>query len=165
MKGFNEIINAWKNMGSSHEAAKELTLEQVEAFESIVNDDESWEKMLEVFRRGRANDSWLASNWPAGFDELVLCAPLCKLVDWECALCHVGKRQNNFSCGNEDSLFGYIAVLISLDNKDLLKVHLQKIKQILQNNNVFWDMKRHELFLNSGYSSDDFKPSDEFSNI
>ncbi len=165
MKGFNDIVNAWKNTGGTPEAAKKLTLEQVEAFESIVNDDDSWGKMLEVFRRGRAHDSWLASDWPAGFDELVLCAPLCKLVDWECAKCHVGERQNNFSCSNEDSLFGYIAALISLENRDLLKIHLQRIKLLLQNKNVFWDILKHEIYLNSGHSSDDFKSSDELSEI
>jgi len=154
IKGFNEIVNLWISKNSLPGAAIELTLEQVDEFESIVKENKLWNGLIEIFRRGRVQDPWLASDWPAGFDELVLCAPLCKLVDWECAMCNVGKKQNNFSCANDDSLFGYIAVLLALENRDLLLNHLSNVKLVLQNKNVFWDMKKHEIYINSSYSSD-----------
>ena len=147
LQSFNNIIEKWQAGGSSKEAATELTLEQVEALRDIVNNDKDWNKLLEIFRKGRSHDSWLAEEWPAGFDELVVCAPLCKYIDWECAGCFVGKRQNNFSCANDDSLFGYIAVLLQIENRELLKEHLEKIKNLLTNDNVKWDMDRHEIYI------------------
>lgn len=147
LKGYNEIINQWSRQGRSQKLAIELTLMQVEAFEKIVDDDEKWKKLLEIFRHGRAYDSWLAVDWPDGFDELVLCAPLCKYVEWECAKCYVGKRQKNFSCANDNSLFGYIAALLSIENKKLVKEHIGKIKHLLTNPDLNWDMDNHSLYL------------------
>lgn len=147
IKSFNEIVSDWKIKGSTRAEAIVLTLEQLEAFERIVNDEDRWNKLIEIFRRGREQDAWLAADWPNGFDELVLCAPLCKLVDWECARCFVGKKQNNFSCASEDSLFGYIAILLSLENRELVKEHIIKIKHALNNDNIIWNMERHEIHI------------------
>jgi hypothetical protein len=145
LKGFDEAVKLWQKRGSSEDAAKLITAGQVDALTEIINDDNKWHKLLEVFRRGRLHDAWLAVEWPDGFDELILCAPLCKLVEWECAHCHIGKRQDNFSCANDDSLFGYIAVLMALENRELLIQHLKKIKLVLDNENIFWDISRHEV--------------------
>jgi len=147
IKGFSEIIKDWHNKGSSSELALKLTLEQVNAFIEILNDDHKWSKLLDIFHSGRVHDAWLAVDWPEGFDELILCAPLCKLVEWECALCHVGKRQDNFSCANDDSLFGYIAVLMAIENRELLQHHMNKIKLVLENDNINWDLSRHDVII------------------
>jgi hypothetical protein len=147
MKSFKEIEELIKRVGLSAGTARALTLDQVESFDAIVSDDNKRIELLEVFRNGRMHDSWLALDWPNGFDEMVICAPLCKLVNWECALCHVGRRQNDFSCADDNSIFGYIAVLLALENRDLLKAHLDKIKKLLVNDNVYWDMARHDIFI------------------
>ena len=146
--GFNEILKEWNDKGKSGDSARQLTIKQVNALIEIVSDDEKWYKLLDVFRSGRAYDAWLAVDWPEGFDELILCAPLCKLVEWECALCHVGKRQDNFSCANDNSLFGYIAVLMAIENREMLLQHLNKIKLVLENENIYWDMNRHDVVIN-----------------
>lgn len=146
LRGFNQIVKKWQEKGSTKESAKKLAIEQVEELAEIVNNDKSWLKLLEIFRSGRVEDSWLANDWPNGFDELIVCAPLCKYVDWECGKCFVGNRQNNFSCANDDSLFGYIAVLITLENREMLKDHLLKIRNLLTNDNIYWDMERHEIY-------------------
>ena len=147
LKSYKKIIALWQNKGSNKEAAVQLTLQQLEAFEHIVNNDDMWKKLLEIFRHGRAYDSWLAVDWPEGFDELVLCAPLCKYVEWECAKCYIGKRQNNFSCANDNSVFGYIAVLLSIENRELIREHINKIKNLLANSDLNWDMIKHSLYL------------------
>ena len=147
LKGFNEIVNEWNDQGRSNDSAMQLTIKQVNALIEIVSDDQRWYKLLENFRNGRVHDAWLAVDWPEGFDELILCAPLCKLVEWECALCHVGKRQDNFSCANDDSLFGYIAVLMAIENRELLLQHLDKIKLVLENENIYWDLNTHEVVM------------------
>jgi hypothetical protein len=149
LKNYDSVIEEWIIKGNDAETAKIVTVEQVNALIGICGNDGKWKKLLEIFRSGRIHDSWLAANWPEGFDELILCAPLCKLVDWECAKCHVGMRQNNFSCANDDSLFGYIAVLLSVENRELLLEHLEKIKLVLENDNVLWDLYRHEIVQNT----------------
>lgn len=147
LKGFDEIIKTWHAKGKNRESAKLTTIEQVDAFVEIITDDIKWRELLEVFRSGRLHDAWLAVDWPKGFDELVLCAPMCKLVEWECARCHVGIRQDNFSCANDDSLFGYIAVLLAIEKRDLLLHHLIKIKLVLENENIYWDMNKHDIVI------------------
>jgi hypothetical protein len=152
LKNYDSVIEEWIIKGNDAETAKTVTIEQVDALIEICSIDEKWKKLLEIFRSGRIHDSWLAANWPVGFDELILCAPLCKLVDWECAKCHVGMRQNNFSCANDDSLFGYIAVLLAVEKRELLLKHLAKIKLVLENENIYWDITRHEIEIKTGTS-------------
>src|SRR4030095_3711430 len=147
LKSYNDILTVWVDSGATEEAAIELTLGQVEAFEKIVEDDKKWPVLLERFRQGRMYDSWIAADWPKGFDELVLCAPLCKLVEWECAKCCVGRKQNNFSCANDDSLFGYIAVVLSHEDRELIKEHIAKIKLLLKDGALYWDMAKHSVIL------------------
>lgn len=122
-----------------------LTLRQVLSFEKIVSDDECREVLLEKFRSGRQTDSWLATDWDTGFDELILCAPLCNLVDWRCSECIIGKRQSNHSCEDENSLFGFTAELLKQDSKDKLMQHISDMKQMLEDSNVHWDLERHAI--------------------
>lgn len=143
---YNSIYNEWKSQGKTVEAARLLSLEQIDAFEKIVNDDESWQKLLEIAAAGRREDAWLAADWPAGFDELLLCVPLCKLVDWECAKCIVGKKQNNMSCAHDDSLFGLVGELLIRGERDALKMHISVLKKILEKDSKYtWDAAKHEI--------------------
>ena len=146
LQNYNSIYSEWKALGRTAEAARLLTLNQVDAFEQIINDDESWQKLLEIVAAGRNEDAWLASDWPAGFDELLLCVPLCKLVDWECSKCIVGKRQNNTSCAHDDSLFGWAGELVIKKEREALKKHIENIKKILEPESLYkWNMEKHEL--------------------
>lgn len=142
---FNEINTEWKKSNKDPDAAKYLTLSQVERFESIVKDDESWVKLLEIFNNGRDIDAWLAMDWPDGFDELVLCVPLCKLVDFECGRCKVGISQQNNSCANDFSVFGYIAELLKVPDRDGLIIHIDAIKKILLLDNFKWNISDKKI--------------------
>lgn len=137
---FNEISKEWKNSSADINAAKYLTLNQVERFENILKDDNSWKILLEIFSNGRDIDAWLALDWPDGFDELVLCIPLCRLVDFECSRCIVGKKQENNSCANDYSLFGYIAELLKVSDRNGLLDHIDAIKKILLLENFKWNI-------------------------
>ncbi len=137
---YKEISDEWVKSRRDNNSAKFLTLGQVEKFENIVKDDESWEKLLEIFNNGRDIDAWLAMEWPDGFDELVLCVPLCKLVDFECGRCIVGMRQENNSCANDFSLFGYIAELLKVPDRNGLIIHIDAIKKILLLDKFKWNI-------------------------
>lgn len=142
---YPEIIDKWNNSNQNSDAAKFLTLNQVESFEKIVTDDDGWEYLLSVFNKGRDVDAWLALDWPDGFDELVLCIPLCKLVSFECDKCTIGKRQNNNSCANDFSLFGYISELIKDSDRVGLINHIDSIKKILLLDEFGWDIEKKEI--------------------
>lgn len=142
---YPEITDKWNNSNQSPDSAKLLTLNQVEAFEKIVSDDDGWEYLLSVFNKGRDVDAWLALDWPDGFDELVLCVPLCKLVSFECDKCTIGKRQNNNSCANDFSLFGYIAELIKDSDRVGLIKHIDSVKNILLLDEFGWDIDKKEI--------------------
>ncbi|MBK7157635.1 MAG: hypothetical protein IPH77_03525 [Ignavibacteria bacterium] len=139
---YNEILNKWNNGIQSELSARLLTLEQTEALESIIADDEGWEYMLSVFNNGRETDAWLALDWPDGFDELLLCVPLCSLVKFECSRCFVGMRQDNNSCANDFSLFGYIAELIKAADRVGIMNHIASIKKILLSEEYIWNIEK-----------------------
>ncbi len=142
------IYAKWLEMGGGLDNALILTKQQLKGFEKIVSSDQRWAGLLEIASRGRLNDPWLAADWPSGFDELVLCVPLCKLVDWECAKCTIGSRQNGFSCANDNSLFGLIGVLVEKRDRAALLEHLKKIELMLEENEYFWDIRAVELVTN-----------------
>lgn len=121
-------------------SAIELTLKQVDGFYQLVNDDEGWKQILEAFKNGRDSDAWLAADWPTGFDELLLCVPLCSYVDFECAKCHVGMRQDNNSCAHDYSLFGYIAEILKTEDRQKLLDHLQTIREIISREDLQWNV-------------------------
>ncbi|MBK8553688.1 MAG: hypothetical protein IPL53_22605 [Ignavibacteria bacterium] len=142
---YNGINEEWKKSRMDSDAAKFLTLKQVEEFEKIVKDDEAWGNLLSVFNSGRQVDAWLALDWPDGFDELVLCVPLCKLVNFECSKCTVGKRQENNSCANDFSLFGYIAELLKIPDREGLINHTGSIKKILLLDDFRWNIAEKKI--------------------
>lgn len=141
----DQIYSKWLELGGGFENALALTKEQVSGIEKIVNDDDGWKNLLEIAARGRTQDAWLATDWPSGFDELILCLPLCKLVDWECAKCTIGSRQQNFSCAHDNSLFGLVGVFVETANRDGLKEHLKKIETMLANKDYVWDINNLSL--------------------
>lgn len=142
---YNEILLHWEESNKDIGAAKLMTLKQVEKFGEILEDDDSWEKLLEIFNSGRETDAWLAMDWPEGFDELILCLPMCKLVDFECSRCKIGMRQQNNSCANDFSLFGYIAELLKAADRDGLQEHIGSIKKILLLENFRWNIKEKRI--------------------
>lgn len=144
---YKQISDEWNKSRKDIDTAKFLTLKQVEMFETILIDDESWAKLMEIFNRGRDVDAWLALDWPDGFDELVLCVPLCKLVNFECNKCTVGMRQDNNSCANDFSVFGYIAELLKISDREGLIKHIESIKKILLLDNFKWNISTKSLEL------------------
>jgi hypothetical protein len=142
---YTNIYSEWLSKGKTESAAIELTLQQVDALEEMTGSDELWDKLLEISARGRNEDAWLAADWPAGFDELVLCVPLCKLVDWECAKCTIGRRQENNSCAHDYSLFGLIGELVRNGDRDGLKEHIKKIQKMLRDERFIWNVHTCEL--------------------
>lgn len=144
---YEDINNKWLAGRMNSDGARILTLNQVESFEKIIGDDEGWKYLLTAFNNGRDTDAWLATDWPHGFDELLLCVPLCKFVDFECSKCTVGKRQDNNSCANDFSLFGYIAELLKISDRHGLLNHISSVKKILLSTDYKWniDTKKIEM--------------------
>jgi len=146
---YNNIYQQWLNNGSTKEAAIELTIQQLDGLEEIASNDESWYELLEISARGRNYDAWLAMDWPDGFDELLLCVPLCKLVSWECGKCTVGERQENNSCAHDYSLFGYIGELVKNGMRDELLEHIKGTRKFLKNEGFQWNIHKCEFEMNS----------------
>ncbi len=142
---FAEINSEWERSKKDNNAAILLTLKQVEKFEKIVSDDDSWKKLIEIFNRGRETDAWLALDWPNGFDELILCLPMCKLVNYECNKCSIGISQENNSCANDFSLFGYVAELLKASDRDGIQKQIFAIKIILLLRNYEWSISEKKL--------------------
>jgi len=128
---FEPLIAAWRQDGATPRAALRWTGSQVSAFATLVADDEDWERLLAIFERGRAADSWLATDWPSGFDELLLCAPLCQLVQFECARCTIGSRQAALSCAHPGTVFGRIGELLRQHDRLGLLRHLEAVAAML----------------------------------
>lgn len=142
---YTNIYNQWLSKGRTESAAIELTLQQVDALEEMAENDDLWERLLEISAKGRNQDAWLAADWPAGFDELILCVPLCKLVDWQCANCTIGRRQENNSCANDYSLFGFVGELVRIGDREGLKEHISKIQKMLRDERYIWNVHTCEL--------------------
>lgn len=138
---FEPLLAAWRADGGDAGAARARTQRQVEALLGLAGDDDGWRRLVEVFQRGRAFDSWLATDWPSGFDELLLCAPLCQLVQFECARCTVGARQESHSCAHPQTVFGRVGALLQAENREGLLAHLQEVLQILvPGSTATWDL-------------------------
>lgn len=143
---YSQINEEWINSNQSEDSAKFLTFKQVENFENIVKDDDGWKELIEIFNNGRDIDAWLAMDWPDGFDELLLCVPLCKFVNFECSKCTVGKRQDNNSCAHDNSLFGYVAELLKESDRRGLLDHLDSIKKIILIEDFKWNIEKKILY-------------------
>ena len=137
---YEGILAQWQESGATAEAARILALKQVDAFEQIIEDDFCWK----IVESGRHEDSWLVFDWPDGFDELLLCVPLCRLVDYECNRCTIGARQQDYSCANPNTVFGRIGVLLKVRDRDSLKEHLKSIREMLQpGSQLVWNLRTH----------------------
>jgi len=139
------IVAAWRKAGGDAEAARRLTLAQVTGLRAILANDEAWQHLLRAFAR-KELDNWVAGDWPGGFDELLLCAPLCKLVSFECARCIIGSRQGNSSCAHPSSLFGRVGELLRAGDRASLEAHLNFIAAMLApDSQLRWDTTRLEI--------------------
>ena len=139
---YEEIMAEWRERGATVEAARILALKQVDAFEQIIADDLCWK----IVESGRNEDSWLVFDWPDGFDELLLCVPLCRLVDYECSRCTIGARQQNYSCANPNSVFGRIGTLLKQRDRESLMVHLKSIREMLQpGSQLEWNLQTLDI--------------------
>lgn len=148
---YNDISEKWNSSEKNSSAARKLTAEQISGFEEIVKSNDGWEYLLKIFNKGRSTDAWLALDWPDGFDELLLCVPLCSLVQFECGKCHVGMRQDNNSCANDFSLFGYTAELIKNNDRAGLIAHIKNMKEVLLNENVLWNIAERKTEISQTY--------------
>lgn len=142
---YYEIYSKWSDSSQTEASARLLTIEQTEALESVISDDEGWNYLLSVFNKGRETDAWLALDWPDGFDELLLCVPLCSLVKFECSKCYVGIRQGNNSCANDFSLFGFIAELLKAEDREGLLNHIVSIKKMLLSEENVWNIEKRMI--------------------
>ncbi|MBS1550471.1 MAG: hypothetical protein JST15_00195 [Bacteroidetes bacterium] len=142
---YYEIYSKWSDSSQTEASARLLTIEQTEALESVICDDEGWNYLLSVFNKGRETDAWLALDWPDGFDELLLCVPLCSLVKFECSKCYVGIRQGNNSCANDFSLFGFIAELLKAEDREGLLNHIVSIKKMLLSEENVWNIEKRMI--------------------
>ena len=141
---YAEILAEWHERGATTEAARILALKQVDAFEQIIDDDFCWK----IVESSRHEDSWLTFDWPDGFDELLLCVPLCHLVDYECNRCTIGSRQQDYSCANPNTVFGRIGVLLKQRDRESLKEHLKWVKEMLQpGKQLEWNLETHRTEL------------------
>jgi len=126
-----EILAAWRAAGATPAAALHWTHEQVRALRRLIQDPEGWRRLLQVHASGRAQDSWLATDWPTGFDELLVCAPLCTLVNFECARCTIGARQQAMTCAHPATVFGRIGAILERGDREALLRHLDEVEAML----------------------------------
>ncbi|MEW6731472.1 MAG: hypothetical protein AB1489_09070 [Acidobacteriota bacterium] len=138
---YREIMAQWQERGATAEAARSLAIQQVDAFEQIIEDDLCWK----IVESGRHEDSWLIFDWPDGFDELLLCVTLCRLVDYECNRCMIGMRQQDYTCSNPNTVFGRIGVLLKQKDREALKQHLKSVKGMLQpGSQLRWNLQTYK---------------------
>jgi hypothetical protein len=121
------IVARWQERGGSQVTALAFALQQVRGLSALVAADSTWEHLTRLVAR-TGGDSWLARDWPDGFEPLMLCAPLCKFVDFECARCRVGRSQAGRSCVNPDSAFGRVGVLLAEGNRGSLSAYLTQLE-------------------------------------
>ncbi|MCA9671542.1 MAG: hypothetical protein KC503_38355 [Myxococcales bacterium] len=150
------ILRCLEQAGGEAQAARALAAAQVAALRAIVDDDDAWQRLSAVVRRGRALDSWLAYDWPHGFEELLLCAPLCELVSFECARCTIGARQQGHSCAHPDSVFGRLAPLLAEADRQAVRAHISEVERMLDPaQERRWDLVAHRAIDGDGDDDDD----------
>jgi hypothetical protein len=125
------VLAGWRAAGATPEAALQATREQVHALRRLVLEEAGWRRLLRAHANGRAQDAWLATDWPTGFDELLVCAPLCALVRFECARCTIGARQENRSCAHPATVFGRIGAILEGGGREALVRHLDDVESML----------------------------------
>lgn len=127
----SQVLAAWRNAGATPAAALDRTREQVRGLRDLVQDRAGWQRVLQAYAGGRAQDSWLATDWPTGFDELLVCAPLCALVSFECARCTIGARQQAMTCAHPATVFGRIGAILEQGDREALLQHLDEVEAML----------------------------------
>ncbi len=70
---------------------------------------------------------------------------MCKLVEFECDKCTIGRRQDNNSCAHDFSLFGYVAGLIKDNNRSGLIEHILTVKKMILFENYRWNISSRKL--------------------
>lgn len=137
------VLAAWEADGADAAAALVWTRWQVETFRKLAATESGWEKITAAWAAGRGFDSWLATDWPSGFDELLLCAPLCRLVRFECARCTIGARQAGLSCAHPGTVFGRTAGYLAAGDRCGLLEHLDSVLRMLDPALACrWDLER-----------------------
>lgn len=121
------IVDRWRARGSGPEVAIRLSLDQLRGLRILVDDDAGWERLTRLLVRS-AGDSWLAHDWPEGFEPMMLCAALCRLVDYECARCRIGQEQDGRSCVNPASAFGRVGVFLADGDRTGLSRYLGELE-------------------------------------
>jgi hypothetical protein len=138
---FVQVVDAWRGDGADPAAARAWTRHQVAACRALLSSDVGWQRLQAAFQCGRGLDSWLATDWPSGFDELLLCAPLCQLVAFECARCTIGARQGSLSCAHPNTVFGRIGALLASGDRQGLINHLEQVEVMLdEEQDRIWDL-------------------------
>jgi hypothetical protein len=125
-----ELVARFRGEGGGAARASALTEAQVRAMLAQVLDEPGWARLGELV--ARAGDPWNADDWPDGFDPLMLCAPLCDHVAFECVRCAVGQRQGGMSCAHPRSLFGRLLPLVMHGDRSRVLEHLHTIAAVLR---------------------------------
>jgi hypothetical protein len=124
-----DVVARWRGEGGHAEGAIRWTLRQLDALRCEVEDEARWQRLvLLVVKTG---DVWNAEDWPYGFDPLLVCAPLCANVRFECERCPVGRRQSAMSCAHPQTMFGRIGEHVRRGERELLLAHLRSIEGAL----------------------------------
>ena len=130
LRGSVDVVERWRADGGGPEAALRWSLRQVEGLRREVDDPKRWARLVQLV--ARTGDPWNAEDWPYGFDPLVLCAPLCADVSFECARCPVGKRQDARACAHPHTLFGLVGEHVRTGDRDRLRAHLAHLEEVLR---------------------------------
>ena len=105
------------------------TLRQLDGLRREVEDEVRWQRL--VLLVAKTGDVWNAEDWPYGFDPLVVCAPLCAHVRFECERCPVGRLQHAMSCAHPQTMFGRIGEHVRRGERELLLAQLKSIESAL----------------------------------
>ena len=125
-----EIEARLRGEGFDTAAALRCAQAQVAGLLAEVADDARWPRLRELSRR--IGDPWNADDWPLGFDPLLLVVPLCKVVDYECARCPVGRAQDSRSCAHPETGVGGLAALIRAGSRDAVRQRLDELSTRLR---------------------------------
>ena len=124
-----DIVERYRRGGADERAAIDGTLTQIRGLREEIESEKRWKALVELARR--IGDPWNADDWPLGFDPLLLCVPLCTNVDYECARCPIGQRQDDQSCTHPTSHFGRLGDLVRRADHPALLAALDSLEQTL----------------------------------
>jgi len=119
------VVEQWRAEGGTASGALALTLTQLDGLAAHVRRDSGWARLQTLV--ARAGDPWNAFDWPSGFDPLIVCAPLCQRVAFECTRCPVGQAQGR-SCSDPVTDIGTILGMIGRAEREALLLHLAQLR-------------------------------------